>query len=100
MPPKKKSAAKKSGGGSKSGGDKGGGKKGGKKGKKGAKQEHEGPVDWKLSKDRLEMLKPDNLPVPSSIKARVIEDLEHLTAHFPHRHPLKHWTLKSNEVKL
>jgi hypothetical protein len=99
MPPKKKpvGSLKKTSTttGSKSAGSKNGSVKGGKKGKKVARSEFEGPTDWKLSKDRLEMLKPENIPIASRIKAQVTEDLQHLTVPFPHRQPLKHWTLKS-----
>jgi hypothetical protein len=72
----------------------------GKKGAAGKKKKKavpEGPVEWKLTKDRLEELKSLNM-LSSAIKTQITADMEHLNKAFPARKPFKHWTLKSSEV--
>jgi len=97
MPPKKnttKKATSKKGDSKKSTGS-------GKKGAKGKKKKvvHEGPIEWKLTKDRLEELKALSI-VSSKIKSQIMTDMEHLTKAFAPREPFKHWTLKSPEIPL
>ena len=88
MPPKKKGGGKAAKGGKAKGG--------GKKGKKKA-SEPEGPVEWKLTKERLAQVEAAMLP-HSSIKNQVAADMEYLYSPFPNRSPFKHAALKSPEV--